>query len=157
MRVVRNTPDRLVLVHSPWGFAVLIGGFASVFSLAALNALLAGDRGGLIFLLPVALCVLFFWVLVRPVRVIFDRPSESVEIITTYLTRRERVAHQLDEISRATLSRIRTAKGGEQRAVNLVIAGGESAGYHPITAHTGGPDHGNIVEVINTWLKAAPD
>ena len=155
MRVIRNNPDQLVIAHSPWGYGLMLGGFAAVFSIVAINSLLAGNREGLIFVLPVGLCLLFFWVLVRPVRVIFDRPSQSVEIISAGLGNRTRVTHRLDEISRAALSTRRTAKGGSQRAINLQIKEGESAGYHPITAHTGGSNHAQITGLINAWLAAA--
>ena len=155
MRVIRNIPDQLVISHSPWGMALILGGFAAVFLKGGVEMFTRGDPTWPITIPALLLCLLFFWVLVRPVRVIFDRPSRSVEIIKTSLFGRRRVTHGLDEISRARLGSKRTANGGRQSAINLEIKEGESAGYHPISEYRGGPNHGEITDIINAWLRAA--
>lgn len=155
MRIIRNTPDQLVLAHSPWGFGVLIGGFAAIALISALDKLLSGDISGLIFLLPVALMALFFRILVNPVRVIFDRPSQSVEIIKTTLGGRRRVIHALDEITRAMLRKMKNSKGFTRSQMQLVIAGGESRGFHAISDMSGARSHYPLTDLINAWLKAA--
>jgi len=155
MRMIRNTPDQLVIAHSPWLYALMLGGFAAVFLITGFNAVLAGELNGLVFLVPVALCALFFRVLVNPVRVIFDRPSRSVEIIKTSLTGRTRVTHSLDEITLARLRKMKTSKGFTRSQMNLVIAGGQSGGWHPISDMSGARSHYRLTDLINAWLKAA--
>lgn len=152
MRLIRNLPDQLVIAHRPWFMALITGGFALIFANAAISSLVKGETEGLIFFAPVLLCALFFYLLVRPVRVVFDRPSNSVEVINTTLFSRSRITHRLDEIFHADLNIQRGQKAAKTQ-IFLLIPTGESAGRHPITDFYGGPNHGRIRNRINTWLK----
>ncbi len=155
MRVIRNQPDQLVLSHAPWGMALILGALGVMLLKSLGKAFMSGEVAWPVILPALALWLLFFQVLVRPVRVVFDRPSQSVEIVTTSLFGRRRVRHGLEEISRAALGRKRTVRGGTQSLVSLEIEQGESAGMHPITEFRSGPRHGEIADVINAWLRAA--
>lgn len=155
MRLVRNLPHQLVIAHRPWGYALLTGGFAAIFAISSINLMLAGDIKGVVFIAPVLLSVFFFAFLVRPVRVIFDQPSNSVEIIKTRLTSRSRVRHNLDEIKKATLQSRLVGESGTQHQILLFIPKGQSAGHHALSEYTGGAGPAYIANQINAWLDSA--
>ena len=154
MRIIRNRPDQLVLAHRPIWLAVIIAGFAAIFLIATLTQLSQNNPAGLVYLLPVAFCGLMFFILIRPVRVIFDAPSQSVEIIRTTLLGRSRVTHSLAEVTRAKMWKWKTLNNPTQTQVFLLLSG-ESAGPHPITPRSSHPSHAYLIKTINRWLDSA--
>ena len=96
----------------------------------------------------------FAYIGVRPVRVIFDAPSKSVEIIETTLISRARVTFGLDEISKAVTITQKTPKNLTQTQLQLVIPEGESAGRRAITGFSETQDYAYIAKLINAWLDS---
>ncbi len=154
MRLVRNIPDQLVIAYRPWGWALFTGGLGAILIFTTISELGQGNIQGIVYLLPVALMVGFAYIGVRPVRVIFDAPSKSVEIIETTLISRARVTFGLDEISKAVTITQKTPKNLTQTQLQLVIPEGESAGRRAITGFSETQDYAYIAKLINAWLDS---
>lgn len=79
MKIVENTPDRLVLEHFPW----FLGGFTWIMGLAAFTTGVLGiktDGGERLFVVALGLGVMAMAAVFMPfVRVTFDRKAQLVE------------------------------------------------------------------------------
>jgi hypothetical protein len=159
MKVLQDTPDRLILDETPWLIALLLAGFVLVFvgtglfimSESLLFGLAFGGFGGIVG------CVIMA-VMVERLQIIFDRPAGTVTIRRKSLLRRySQVSHVLDNLSHAELETTVSSKGDTLARAVLILSRGMSAGRHPLSAtysNLSGPPQ--MVAAINTWLGSLP-
>lgn len=155
MRLVRNIPDQLVIAYRPWGWALSTGALGVISIITIITELSKGNIQGLVYLLPLALMVGFAYIGVRPVRVIFDAPSRSIEVIEATLISRSRTTYALDEISKAAVATQKTRKNLLQTQLYFDIPQGESAGCRALSGFSETQNYAYIADVINAWLDSA--
>lgn len=164
MKVTRNTPDQLIVENNPWFFGILIALIAFVFTCVGLLILSSGEiLPGLVFLtVGILIATVGTFIFIRRVQVIFDRPSNLIEIRRKSVSGMDVVKHALSDFSHAFAQRNRQRSSSGKRnqpayRAVLVLDKGMSAGEHPVTQmyYTGsGADR--IVEAINAWHGVDP-
>ena len=160
MKIVRNTPDQLILRSVPWVIAILLSGFLLAVIAFGLNGLFAGNLGdafwGLIAI-PLFLAI-FLVIFVRRDDLILDRSRDLLELRHSTFRSRTKVQHKLVHLKRAKLESSRTSKGGMTYRIALVLDGGMDAGTHPVTpVYVSGNGAKRGVEAINAWLAQDVD
>lgn len=155
MRLVRNTPDQLVIAYKPLVGMPVYGLVAAMAIVYGIYQLSQGDIQGLISLAGVGGIALLAYLAVQPVRVVFDKPSRTVEIFApTLIAPGRTTTYGLDEVSEAVMA---TRKTPTQYQIQLVIPEGDGAGRHDITdsRELKKKSYTQIIDVINEWLEAA--
>lgn len=160
MKIVRNTPDQLILRSAPWVLAVLLGGFILGSIGFGLNAFFAGGRGetfwGLIGI-PGFLAI-FLVIFVRRDDLILDRSRDLLELRHSTFLGRRKVRHALHNLDRAIVQTSNSGDGGPTHRIALVLTGGMDAGTHPVTpVYASGRGAARGVAAINEWLSRAVD
>lgn len=158
MKISRDTPEQLIIDYSPWFWALFMIFFTLTFAGAGIALLANGEIMGLLFAgFGAGMGILAFGVFVRRVQVILDRPNGLLVIRRRSVSGYSEVVHQLDELECVILEETAGSKGGRLFRPTLVLAGGMSAGRHPIVesyTNTGGPRR--LAEAVNTWLPVDP-
>ncbi len=158
MKVARNTPDQLIIAHTPWliGFFLII--FILIFVAVGLFTMSETLIGGLFFaLMGGGIGFAAFAAFVRRIQLVLDRPSDTITIRTRSLFGFKEVQHALSSLSHAVLESTTSSKGNTLYRPTLILDQGMSAGPHPLTnAYTNATGPGLVVDAINTWLKTNP-
>ena len=158
MKISRNTREQLIIDYTPWFWGLFMVFFTLTFAGAGLALLANGELIGLLFAgFGAGMGILAFGVFVRRVQVILDRPNGILVIRRRTVSGYSEVVHQLAELECAILEETAGSKGGRLYRPTLVLAGGMSAGRHPIVesyTNTGGPRR--LAEAVNTWLPVDP-
>ena len=156
MKVVRHTPDQLIVANVPWLIGILISLFILVFAGAGLFMLSQGIGSGLVFLLGGGgLGLGAFAAFVRRVQVIFDRPGDSITIRRRSVFGYTQDRYPLSGLVRAELEETRSEGTRVFRPV-LVLGDRGGARRVPVVlsyTSTAGPQR--IVDAVNAWLGAA--
>jgi hypothetical protein len=160
MKIVRNTPDQLILRSVPWLIAIMLSGFLIGTVSFGLTGLLGGnlqDAFWGLFAIPLFLAV-FFAAFVRRDDVILDRSRDLLELRHSTLRGRTKIAHKLSHLTHAKLESSRTSKGARTYRIALVLEGGMDKGTHPATpVYTSGSGAKRGVDAINAWLSLDVD
>lgn len=157
MRVIRNTPEQLILANRPWLIGVMLILFILVFVGSGLAMLLSGEWAGLIFAgAGGGIGFIAFAAFVRRVQVILDRVDGTITLRRRSVFGYSQVEHELAHLREAVLEATTTSKGGTLYRPVLVLDGGMSAGRHPITqAYTNGRGPQRMADAVNAWLDRA--
>ena len=159
MKVVRNTPDQLILRSVPWVLGVIFAGAILWMSAAGLNGLLTGDyKFAIIMMLcgPVFMG-LFFALFIRRDDLILDRSRNLLELRHATVLGRHKIQHKLQHLSKAMVQSSSTDNAKTHR-VALVLEGGMDVGVHPVTeVYTSGYGATRAVDAINDWLSLDVD
>ncbi|MEJ6404010.1 hypothetical protein [Yoonia sp. 2307UL14-13] len=160
MKIIRNTPEQLILRSVPWFMAALL----SIFLLAVIGfgmqSFFEGDREGAFWgLLGIpAFLGIFLIAFIRRDEVILDRTRNLVEMHHSTFLGRKRVRHELQNLERAMVQAHYGSKGGKTHRVALVLSGGMDVGRHPVTpVYSGGRSAHRAMEAINIWLAMDVD
>jgi len=160
MKIVRNTPEQLILRSTPWVMAALLSVFLLVMIAVGLNALSQGDINGAfwgLFILPLIMAV-FLVLFVRRDDLVLDRGQNLLELRHSTFRGRTRVRHKLEHLDRAVLQSSRSTKGGTTYRIALVLEGGMDKGIHPVTPiYASGSGAERAVDAINKWLARDVD
>ncbi len=171
MRIVEQTPDRLVLEIRPVGLMLLcVGLFLLFFTLGFGMRLVLPSLAGLMGMpqtpmltnLPsvpgmnalgyasvIPLLVAVF--LIKTRRLTFDRPSAKVTITSRGVLGRGETGYPLADLQGATLAASRSNNSGTTYRAVLQFSG--TTGQVPVTPYsTSGPGPSRTVEAINSWL-----
>lgn len=105
MKVLLNTPDRLVLRDLQIGTGLALGAVTALPALMAWGYFRNGIWSGGIVLSAIALILLLgcFGALVRPITITLDRPGNTVTVVERSLFGTRRKVHALDGLSGASL------------------------------------------------------
>jgi hypothetical protein len=158
MKVIRNTPQQLIVANKPWltGIALIL------FILAFVGAGLLVATEEPLFGIPFALFgggigAVCFVAFVRRVQVILDCTSNLITIRTQSLYAYSEETHPLSQLNKAVLettnSSLKHGNNSPMYRPSLDIGGS----LHPMVesyTNTGGP--ARLVNAVNTWIKAAP-
>ena len=153
MKVVRHTPEQLILAHAPW----LLGGALIVsivaFSAAGLALIFNGEYRGLATLgLGAGIPLLIFALAIKRDQAIFDRISGQVTLQRQSLTRYSCVVYPMAKVQGAELQEM----ADTARAV-LIVRGEAGCDKRPLVeAYRSGNGALRAVRLINDWLGAAP-
>jgi hypothetical protein len=118
MKVVLDTPDRLVLRDLQIGAGLAIGAVTALPALMAWGYFRNGILSGGIVLSGISLLLLLgcFAVFVRPLFVTFDRPGNTIEVVERSLYRKKRQAHVLRQFRGASVeAKVIRRKPGEMK------------------------------------------
>jgi len=157
MKVIQNTPTRLVVQERPWLVSLIVCLVILAMTSEGIALLYQGDFVVsfyiLLFALVVALLILFL--VARRVQVILDTVSNQMIIRRKPMTQFTSFTHDFNDLSHAYVETQGDSDGDTHRPV-FVLVGGISAGEHHMTIYTQsglGPEH--IVTAVNDWLKDA--
>ena len=158
MKVIRNTPQQLIVANKPW----LIGSALILFILLFVGAGLMVATEEPMFGIPFGLFgggigTVCFVAFVRRVQVIFDCPSNLITIRKQSLYAYSEETHPLSQLNKAvletTISSTNNGNASTMYRPSLDISGT----LHPMVisyTNTRGP--ARLVKAVNTWIKAAP-
>lgn len=170
MRVVEQTPARLVLEIRPVGLMILcvglfllffVLGFGMRLFLPAIAGLLGMPDMGLSALprapgmnllgyasvIPLLVAVF----LIKTRRLTFDRPSGKVTVASRGLLGRSEAGYPLADLQGASLAASRSGTSGTTYRAVMQFAG--ATGQVPVTPYsTSGPGPARTAEAINQWL-----
>ncbi|WP_171208834.1 MULTISPECIES: hypothetical protein [unclassified Ruegeria] len=162
MKILRDTPNQLILSNTPWLIGLMLIGFILAFLGAGIFMVSDGDKpvwfGILFAFFGGGMGAVIFCAMVRRVQVILDRPSKTILIRRQSVFGYETVEHALSDLSHAEVETSRTSRRGSSSKVHrpvLILDKGMSAGRHPIveTYYSGGGAQ-RLVDAVNSWLPA---
>lgn len=158
MKVLRNTPDQLIISHKPIGLALMAYGFILAFVVAGMRMLSAGEgAGALILVLGLGCGGLAFVAFVVRTQVIFDRPNNSLTLRRRSVLGYRAITHALSDLGRAKLEQSTSANSKTLYRPVLELTQGMSAGLHPIIGHySNSRQVPRMVDTINDWLDQSP-
>lgn len=160
MKIVRNTPEQLILRSVHWVIAIMLSVMLLAVIAFGLNSLFEGNLTDTFWgLLAIPLFIPIFLVtFVRRDDLILDRSRNLLELRHSTFRGRTRVQHQLEHLHRAKLQSSRSSKGGTTYRIALVLDGGMDAGTHPVTPiYVSGNGAKRGVQAINSWLAQDVD
>ncbi len=155
MKIVRNTPEQLILRSVPWVMSILLCAFFLGAIGFGLNAFFKGEFAeafwGLLAL-PAFLSI-FLIAFIRRDEVILDRSRDLLELRHATLLRRTKVRHALHNLDRAMVQTSNSGDSGPTHRAALVLHGGMDAGTHPVSpVYSSGNGAKRAVDAINAWL-----
>ncbi|MEM6305267.1 MAG: hypothetical protein AAF744_11130 [Pseudomonadota bacterium] len=153
MKVLRDTPEQLIIENNPIWLAVFLTGFALIFLGIGLFTMSTDFWLGLAFVAGGVLAGTVFLIsFVRRTQVIFDRPQNRVEMRRRSLLGYSTRSWALEHFARADVQSSRSDNSTTYRAV-MVFDGGMDAGTHPITlVYSSGSGAQRACDAINRWL-----
>ena len=157
MKILYNTPERLIVEHKPVWIAVFITLFSLIF--IAVGLLMTRETlFGLVFVgVGLFFGVVFSLVFVKRTQVIFDRTAQTVELRRKSLQRYTRRDWDLRHFERAMVQSTTSDEGTKMYRPTLVFSGGMDAGKHPIvSSYQSGKGAQRLVDAINGWHSTAP-
>lgn len=157
MKLVRQTPEKLVLLHRPVALSAALSACALVVLVFGIWHLSDGRwmKAGIALLVASGLMLPALWFFAERVEVIFDAVSRNATIDTRRLTGPVEEQFRLDKVLKAL---VQTQKGpGHATAVHrvaLLLAPGEKEDERPLTkGYTSGRSASETVARINSWLQ----
>ena len=156
MKIVRNTPEQLILQNVPWAIGLAFIVVTLCLVAGGMNALTNGDYKPAVMMLLVgpAGIGLFFALFVRRDDVILDRSRNLIELRHASVFRRSRVRHALSDLDKAVVETQHSANNRTTHRPALVLSSGMDAGTHPLTyVFMSGNWAAETAETINDWLK----
>lgn len=156
MKVIRDTPEQLIIENRPVLLAILISLFALSFVAAGLFTMpqepfvgAALASGGLV------IGVVFNMAFTRRTQLILDRSKASVELRRRSWFGYSRMTWELQYLREALVQSSATDNTKTYRAA-LVIAGGMDPGVHPLTlVYSSGSGAKRAESAINRWLDSS--
>jgi len=158
MKVIRNTPNQLVVANKPWLIGTVLFLAILLFTSAGLKAASVEPLLGIPFgLFAGSLSVVWLVVFVRHVQVIFDRSLGQITIHKRSIYARSKETHPLPQLRRAvleaTISSMGTGNGATLYRPTLDF--GDSR-HTVFTHYTSTRSPARLVNTINSWLKSDP-
>lgn len=153
MKIVEDTPDRLVIRHVPWLVIVVLVVLFALFLPAVVNGLLVGALGR-VWPFMAALLFLFGvgWIMIHPVRIILDADRGEMEVLRISLVSRHHVAYPLEEVDRTEVKSWETEES-RQSMLLVHLDRGDSAGWHDVTRASNMGNPWVAAKAINRWLE----
>lgn len=158
MKVLRDTPDQLILDETPWFWGIMLTLFTLVFVGVGMLVLPRTLAGGLAFIIfGGGLGLVAMVVFVHRVQVILDRVAGTLTLRRKSLLRQSEVVHALDHLHGAEIEETRSDNNQTLSRPVLILDGGMSAGRHPVvSAYSSGTMAQRMADSINTWLEQSP-
>ena len=156
MKIVRNTPDLLVLEERPILVILILLGFTIGLAWGAIGLWGEGERvvsvimGLMSVLIAIVLTTTF-----RRVRLFLDAQADTFSVRTADRHGVRTVSYPLHHLDRALMETSNSGDGGPTHRVTYILRSGMDVGRHPVTSYfTGGDGPRRAVDAINAWLAA---
>ena len=156
MKIIRQTPDRLIIGQTPWRLGAAL--CALVLVSLALGAMLRwmgrsegtliaviGGGGGLIAL---AICA-------ERLRMELDARANAFILHRRRGLRRSEMRHALSDLSCAVLEEDRGDPARPRYSTTVVFSRGIGAGRYPLTDRARPEIAAEVIETVNLWLHQA--
>jgi len=158
MKVIRNTPNQLVVSNKPWLISTVLFLVILLFTSAGLKTATLEPLIGIPFgLFAGSISVVCLVVFVRHVQVIFDRSRGQITIHKRSLYASSKETHSLPQLRRAvletTISAMDTGNGAPLYRPALDFG---STRQPVVTLYTSTRSPARLVNTINSWLKSDP-
>lgn len=162
MKVVFDTPERLVLQYRPVLLSMALLAATLVMVYAALHNAAEGEPGTAVLCLVATLVLLgpALWFAVERVDVIFDAAKGRCTIRKRRMSGHQAEDHKLDTILRAMIQTYKSSDsdGADMHRVALVIGAESLENRHGLTrSYRSGTQAARTVERVNAWLDAHRD
>ena len=157
MKILRNTPEQLIIEETPWVLGIMLVFFILAFVGPGLFLVTQGELIGLFFAgVGGGLGAMGLIVFVQRVQVILDTTTDEVIVRRRSVLRYDQVIHPLSQLAEAQLDMTRGSKGTLMTRPVLIFDRGPSAGLLPVvSSYTSGEGPRRMVSAINGWLQAA--
>ncbi|OIQ36265.1 MAG: hypothetical protein BM558_14055 [Roseobacter sp. MedPE-SW] len=166
MRIIRNTPEQLIVANKPWLIGVMLVLFILIF--IGVGVLVAtGEEGdiwfGILFGgLGGGIGIAAFCVFVRRVQIIFDRPKGKITIRRQSVFGYNSEDHPLTQLSHVEIEQTTTRQNGHNSTLYRPTLVLEAAASNPngetripiVAAYTNGKGPNRIAKAVNSWLPA---
>lgn len=152
MKVIHRSDQLLVIEDRPWFIGLFMIGMALVFLFGGMKILASGETfGGLMTLLVgVGAPLLIGVLMVRRVRLTFDRAAGTLTRVSRSVRGLTRASYALDRLDQAQLGVSTDSDGTTYRTELRLKAPMETV---PFTSYyVSGRRPGQMVEVVNDWL-----
>jgi hypothetical protein len=156
MKVVRNTPEQLIIEETPWLLGIMFIFFILAFVGPGLFLVTQGELIGLLFAgLGGGLGTMALVLFVQRIQVILDGTTDEVIVRRRSIVRYTEEIHRLSELAEAQVDMTRSSKGTLMKRPVLIFDRGMSVGPQPIvSSYTSGFGPQRAVSAINGWLQA---
>ncbi|MEX0366526.1 MAG: hypothetical protein AB3N22_10685 [Ruegeria sp.] len=162
MKIIRNTPEQLILSYVPWLTGLFLIGILIVFLAAGLSELGKADKKiaeiAYALLMPVVVFGILFWGLVQRIQIIMDRPHDKLTI-----RRRTLMGHQVNsfKLSDFRCSEMQPSRfGGHNKTYRPVLYFVHVDGTSIVPLFTGYSNWSRrmhrAVDAMNEWHQAHP-
>ncbi len=154
MKMIRDTPDQLILEDTPWLLGIAMIGFILAFVGPGLFLVMSGEWMGLFFAgVGGGLGVMALAVFVERIQLILDRQAGTLTIRRATVLRYVQEVLPLSDLVGAELESRIGGKGGRTQRAALVLSDGTGRRLHPITeVWTNGAGPARTVAAITGWL-----
>lgn len=152
MKVIHRSEQLLVIEDRPWFVGLLMIAMALVFLFGGMRVFMAGEVfGGLMMLLlGVGVPLLLAALIVRRVRLTFDRTEGKVTRVSRSVRGLTRDSYALDRLKLAQLGVSTDSDGTTYRTELQLNAPQETVPF--TTYFTSGRKPAQMVDVVNDWL-----
>lgn len=160
MKIVRNTPEQLILQNVPWMMSGLLALAILGMTAGCLYNLTAGEykTAAMLFFCGPVFMGLFFAAFVQRDDLILDRSRNLIELRNATMFSRTKTHHDLTHLEKAVVQTKYSSGDGPSRThqIALVLNGGTDTGAHPVTGvYTSGSGSERAADAINAWLGTA--
>jgi len=154
MKIIRDTPDQLILASVPWLMSILLTAIILIFVTVGLSLVFDGDLMGLFFAIfgggIGAACFVAF---VRRVQVIFDRRQQTFTIRRRTVFGYKENTRALGDVDHALIEHTTNSDGQRLDRPTLVMRrGGGDLRMPIVTTYSNSNRSSDIVEAINRWM-----
>lgn len=159
MKVIRNTPDHLILEETPWILGIAMVGFILSFVGPGLFLVVSGDWMGLFFAgVGGGLGFMALAVFVQRIQLILDRRAGTLTLRHATILRYIQEVIPLTHLQGAELESRVGSKGRRLVRAELVLSSGTGTRRLPVTeVWTNGGGPGRTVASVNAWLATGSD
>ncbi len=133
---------------------MFLGAIALLFGTVALALIIRQEPNGYSFLIPTIVAIGLFIGIIRPVRLIFDAPSKTAELIATSLMGRKRTTYVINPDTRVEIDPYPTPNSPKTRMV-INLPTGQSSGRFFISHASTSPTNVQMAAILNDWLDSA--
>ncbi len=157
MKIIEDTPDRLVFESRPFLFALMATAMTVTLTAVSFTVFTSGAPGKALLLAAclVVLAVPMILATFERIQVIFDARAGICTLRRRNLRGDGTRVHKLDEVSRAMVqARKGDGDSDDAHRVALVIGADTAGNRHPLTRfHISGPAAKMATDRINAWLR----
>ncbi|MGC1503218.1 MAG: hypothetical protein WA782_03660 [Sulfitobacter sp.] len=155
MKVVRETPDQLIVENNPVGLAIFVSVFGLVFFGIGLSVVGSEPGTGLAFMAGgLGIAIGFNMIFVRRTQLILDTSRNLVELRRRGWLGYSSQTWELQYLERVIVETSRSGDSDTHRAA-LVISDGMDAGTHPVTwVYSSGRGAERAQNAVNGWLDS---
>lgn len=151
MKIIENSPQRLIVDHVPWGLLASLLGFMSIWVAGSVMFILNREPGGAVILLALGTLLPMgaVWLLVHRNQFVMDTSRQTAELRRRDFRGFTKQSFPLGSIERAYVAQDTPRLG----SLFIQVRDGMDAGHHRFMATNAKlPDVQGVADAINDWL-----